>query len=562
MLYYGYISMRCDMINVINSFVFGGRQKSANAPQVILILLLYAVVSTIYFMTLRNPFEFRVRIVMSVILIITYIVLERSRFRAEILAFLNPGVLITIFTFGAVYFNGDFLILHYALGGAMVSHAYMKPKSLIMYIAYVSILQGLIIFIFGINILGPNFSMAQNYVGFMTTFGLQLVIYSFCRSYTTASHAKADFLSNMSHELRTPLNAIIGMTTIAKSAKSFDEVQQSLDKVSDASIHLLGVINDVLDMSKIESGKFELTKSNFNLQATTQRVMSVVSISLLEKNLNFSQNIDDKIPELLYGDDQRFAQVLTNLLANAVKFTPCEGYVKLDIRLIDKTPGYCVIQVDVSDTGIGISEEQQKALFTAFQQADINIARKYGGTGLGLSIAKNIVTMMDGKIWVKSTQGSGSVFSFTCRLELGVAKPKHETDDKASGAGVLFDGKTILLAEDIEINAEIVKALLEPLGISIVCAKNGKEAVRLFEEASGRFDAVLMDVQMPEMDGYEATRKLRATDLPNAKLIPIIAMTANVFREDVEKCLASGMNGHVGKPIDLDEVIKALKQFM
>ena len=556
------VQMRCDMINLINLHIFGGRQKSANAPQVLLILLLYAVVSTIYFTTLRDPFEFRTRIVMSLILIATYILLERSRIKAEVLAFLSPGVLIAIFTFGSIIFNGDFLILHYALGGAMVSHAYLKPRSLMIYIAYISILHGLIIFVFGINILGPNFTMAQNYVGFMTTFGLQLVIYAFCRSYTTASHAKADFLSNMSHELRTPLNAIIGMTTIAKSAKSLEEVQQSLDKVSDASTHLLGVINDVLDMSKIESGKFELTKSNFCLQDTVLRIMSVMSISIAEKNLSYSQNIDKDIPELLFGDDQRLTQVLTNLLANAIKFTPNEGQIRLDARLIDKTPGYCVIQVDVADTGIGISEKQQKALFTAFQQADINISRKYGGTGLGLSIAKNIVSMMDGKIWVKSTLGSGSVFSFTCKFEIGARQPKVETDEKESMQDVSFEGKTILLAEDIEINSEIVIALLEPLGIEIVWAADGVEALRLFEEAGGKFDAVLMDVQMPEMDGYEATRNLRKTSFPNAKTIPIIAMTANVFREDVEKCLASGMNGHVGKPIDIDEVIKVLREWM
>ena len=550
------------MINFINLHIFGGRHKSANAPQVLLILLLYAVVSTIYFTTLRDPFEFRIRIVMSVILLITYIILERSWLRAEVLAFFSPGVLISIFTFGAIFFDGDFLILHYALGGAMVSHAYLKPKSLIVYISYVSILQGIVIFVMGINILGPNFTMAQNYVGFMTTFGLQLVIYAFCKSYTTASHAKADFLSNMSHELRTPLNAIIGMTTIAKSAKSLEEVQQSLNKVSDASVHLLGVINDVLDMSKIDSGKFELTKSDFCLQDIVGRIMSVLSISINEKKLSFSQNIDKNIPKMLVGDDQRLAQVLTNLLANAIKFTPNEGQIKIDAMLIDKTQSHCIIQIDVTDTGIGISEEQQKALFNAFQQADINISRKYGGTGLGLSIAKNIIGMMEGKIWVTSTLGEGSVFSFTCKLGLGSGRVKQSSEESSSISEVSFDGKTILLAEDIEINSEIVKALLEPLGITIVWAADGAEALRMFEEAGGSFDAVLMDVQMPEMDGYEATRKIRASSFPNAKTIPIIAMTANVFREDVEKCLASGMNGHVGKPIDFEEVIKVLTLFM
>ena len=550
------------MINRINKYVFGNRQKSPNAPQVLLILFLYAVASTLYFSTFLYGFDFRARLVMTAVMLSSYIIMENSPLKAEILAFLSPSVLIGVFTFGAVFFNGDFLIFHYSLGGAMVSHAYLKPRSLAIYIFFVSLVQGVIIFVFGINMLGGNFTIAQNYVGFLTTVGLQLVIYSFCKSYSIASHAKSTFLSNMSHELRTPLNAIIGMTNLAKSAKTFEEALQNLGKISDASTHLLGVINHILDMSKIASGKFELTFGRFSIKTAIGRILNVMSIIIAEKKLEVSHSYDKDIPEILVGDDQRFAQVVTNLLANAVKFTPSGGYVSIETRLVEKTGEFCRVRVDISDTGIGISDEQLGTLFKAFQQADQNIVRKYGGTGLGLSIAKNIVEMMDGSIWAESTPGKGSVFSFTCKfMQASPETPEKTRSEAGVGIGAL-EGKRILIAEDIDINAEIIMALLEPFGAGLLWAKNGKEAVDLFVRENGNFDIVFMDVQMPEMDGYEATMCIRQLGLGNSKTVPIIAMTANVFKEDVERCLANGMNGHLGKPIDFDEVVRVLNEFL
>ena len=255
--------------------------------------------------------------------------------------------------------------------------------------------------------------------------------------------------------------------------------------------------------------------------------------------------------------------LLTNLLGNAIKFTPDESSVCLKAALLEEKDGICTIQFEVIDSGIGISPEQQTRLFQSFQQAEISTANKYGGTGLGLSISKNIVEMMNGKIWVESELDKGSTFTFTVQMKRGNSqKYENMTKGEDKSVSVNFAGNRILLAEDVDINCEILLTLLEPTLLEIDCVKNGADAVRLFKEAPERYDMILMDVQMPEMDGYEATRQIRALDFEKAKKIPIIAMTANVFREDIEKCLNAGMNDHIGKPINLENVLEKLQYYL
>jgi len=505
------------------------------------------------------------------------------------------------------------------------------------------------------------------------------------------SRAKSDFLSRMSHEIRTPMNAIIGMTSIGMSTSDIERMKYCFAKIEDASKHLLGIINDILDMSKIEAGKFELSVADFNFEKMLQRVVNVVNFRIDERQQKLTIYIDRAIPKTLVGDDQRLAQILTNLLGNAVKFTPEKGFIRVGTQFLGEENGICTIQITVADTGIGISPEQQARLFKSFQQAEAGTSRKFGGTGLGLSICKNIVEMMGGRIWIESEIGAGSKFAFTIQTLRGAAE-KDESHDwsririlavdsdpyvlshfeviskdlgihcdtaenydealqfiqqnpvynfcfinwkinsadglvfaralremspaviavlmisavkwteveseakksninkflskplfKSAIADIINDslsvgrrhaeeaqsdiygllaGRRILLAEDVEINREIVLALLEPTQVEIDCAENGAEAVRKFRETPKKYEMIFMDVQMPEMDGYEATRAIRALDLPNAKTIPIIAMTANVFREDIEKCHESGMNGHVGKPLDFDHVLRQLRQHL
>ncbi|MDR3248863.1 MAG: response regulator, partial [Treponema sp.] len=388
-----------------------------------------------------------------------------------------------------------------------------------------------------------------------------------------ASQAKTDFLANMSHEMRTPMNAIIGMTAIGKAAGDLEKKEYCLEKIAEASTHLLGVINDVLDMSKIEANKFELDLTDFSFEKMVRKTATVINFKVEEKQQTFIVNMSKDIPGNLYGDEQRLSQVIANLLSNAVKFTPEGGTITLDAVLEETIPlsnknspeeGGCAVRVSVTDTGIGISPEQQARLFSSFTQADSSTSRKYGGTGLGLAISRRIVEMMGGHIWVESVPGQGSTFFFVVPLkrgtleDLGGAVAAPETGEEEDN----FAGFRVLLAEDVEINREIVLSLLEPTGISIECAENGAMATRIFNASPGAFDLIFMDIQMPEMDGYEATRVIRASGAANAGTIPIIAMTANVFKEDVERCLESGMNGHVGKPLDFEEVLGVLRTYL
>jgi CheY-like chemotaxis protein/two-component sensor histidine kinase len=491
------------------------------------------------------------------------------------------------------------------------------------------------------------------------------------------------------------MNAIIGMSTIGLSATEIGRKDYCLEKINDASKHLLGIINDVLDMSKIEANKLELSYVSFNFEKMINKVVSIIGFRVSERNQKLLVSLDDDIPHAIVTDDQRLAQVVTNLLANAVKFTPEEGTIGLSAHLLEEENGQFTIQMEVSDTGIGISPEQQERLFTSFEQADGGTSRKFGGTGLGLAISKRIVELMSGQIWIESQLGKGSTFKFTIKVRRGrdeehsylpanvrwdnvrvlavddadetrdyfkqtatrfgiscdtaadgeealasiartgsydvyfidwkmpgmdgielsrrikslfgdeamiimtSATDWHEIEEDALKAGVgrflrkplstssvadclneLFAASVIqqtetdketlpdfsayrmLLAEDIEVNREIVLALLEPTGLTIECAVDGKEALEMFERDPARYNFVFMDVQMPEMDGREATRKIRALDVPEARTVPIVAMTANVFREDVEDCLNAGMNDHVGKPLDFPDVITMLEKWL
>jgi signal transduction histidine kinase/CheY-like chemotaxis protein len=378
----------------------------------------------------------------------------------------------------------------------------------------------------------------------------------------SASLAKGTFLSNMSHEIRTPLNAIIGMAKIGKEATNIQRKNYSLDKIEGSSAHLLSVINDILDMSKIEAQKFELTPETFDFALMIQRMVDVVAFWAEEKHQKLSVSLDEEIPAILYGDDQRLAQVIANLLSNAVKFTPEYGAIKLEAKLVKRNAKDCTVRFSVSDSGIGVSPEQKERLFHTFEQAENSTSRKFGGTGLGLAISKSFVEMMEGKIWVESTPGEGSTFYFTVQLGYGEEMAKKQQEESVQLKTVDFTGVRILLAEDIEINQEIVLAILEPYGIKIDCAMNGREAVDMFQREPDSYRLILMDVQMPEVNGVEATQMIRSLPLPQAATIPIIAMTANVFREDIEQYLAVGMNEHIGKPLDFEEVIKVLQRHL
>jgi signal transduction histidine kinase/CheY-like chemotaxis protein/HAMP domain-containing protein len=378
-----------------------------------------------------------------------------------------------------------------------------------------------------------------------------------------ASHAKSDFLSRMSHEIRTPMNAIIGMTQIAKSSGDLEKIRGCLEQVENSSNHLLGVINDILDFSKIESGKLSLDVTEFSLTSDMDFVVSMMSSRAREKQITLRLNIRDVKNDGVSTDSLRLNQVLINLLSNAIKFSPPESEISINVRELGSDQGISIYRFEVTDHGIGIGEYQASKLFQPFEQGDGSITRTYGGTGLGLAICKTLVEMMGGKISLQSEEGKGSTFTFTIRCP---AKPKADQKieppaGEEPSAGFDFTGKRCLVVDDVEINREIIIELLADTGIAVESAGDGGKALEMFENsAENWYDLILMDMQMPVMDGCTATRKIRSLDRKDAGAVFIIAMTANVMQEDINRALEAGMNAHLGKPVDLRAMLNLLRR--
>jgi CheY-like chemotaxis protein/two-component sensor histidine kinase len=366
----------------------------------------------------------------------------------------------------------------------------------------------------------------------------------------------------MSHEIRTPLNAIIGMTEIAEKAADIARMRSCNTRIKDASKYLLGLVTDILDMSKIEAGKMELYPQPFSLPAILEQVKDMFLPRCKSGNIDF-RLVYDNVPSFINSDGQRLLQVLANLLSNAVKFTPENGRIDFTVRQIGEIDekGVATLEFSVRDTGIGMSEEQQKKLFQAFQQGDNSIAARYGGTGLGLTISKRIVGLLGGNIHVSSILDKGSTFTVTVPAQ--VCEASEEVDKNSmSSENPNFEGRTLLLVEDMEINREIVLTLLAPSGIRIIEAENGNEAIKKFEQFSSEIDIIFMDIKMPLMDGFGATAAIRSSGLRGADTVPIIALTANAFQDDIDKARAVGMNDYLSKPIDIDKVFALMNKYL
>ena len=381
-----------------------------------------------------------------------------------------------------------------------------------------------------------------------------------------ASKAKTTFLSNMSHEIRTPMNAIIGLNSIALGDAGISEAtREHLQKIGTSAQHLLGVINDILDISRIESGSMSLKNAEFSFAHELEQVNAIVTAQCRDKGIKYTCSVKDGVADYYVGDDMKLRQILINILGNAVKCAPEGGTVSLVVEALAVDGEKCPLRFTIEDTGIGIGKDFLPRMFEAFALEDESYTSKHGSTGLGLSITKSIVELMDGRIDVESEKGVGSKFTVTVTLQ----KSSHNDSERCLSGGqhekprATLSGRTILLAEDLPVNAEIMAMILSMREMKAERAENGRIAVEMFKSHEpGYYSAILMDVRMPEMDGLEATRVIRSMDREDAKSIPIIALTANAFDEDVQNSLQAGLNAHLSKPVEPETVFRTLEELL
>jgi CheY-like chemotaxis protein/two-component sensor histidine kinase len=338
-------------------------------------------------------------------------------------------------------------------------------------------------------------------------------------------------------------------------------MRKCIAQINISSRHLLRLVNDVLDMSKIEEGKLVLERAPFVPDVILDNIISSMHQSAVDKGLSLILDTRGMHGLTLVGDSMRLSQVLINFISNAIKFTPPGGKITLSVDAAARDSEKALILFAVADTGIGMSEEVMARIFLPFEQADSSISRKYGGTGLGLSISRNIIELMGSSVKVESQEGEGTRFSFQVWFDVDRNGGSAEAPEQEEPVSKDFTGRTIMIVDDVEINREIILALLEDTGARCECAADGQEAVDMFTSSpEGRFDLILMDVQMPVMDGCSATRKIRALPRPDAGTVQIIAMTANVFKEDMQMVVEAGMNGHIGKPVEFNDAMNTIEQ--
>ena len=381
-----------------------------------------------------------------------------------------------------------------------------------------------------------------------------------------ANRAKSEFLARMSHDIRTPMNAIMGMTTVAAMhINDHDRLADCLNKITISSRHLLALINDVLDMSRIESGKVTLSEEAFDITDMLESIETIIRTQARNKQQKLDICIQNLTHKAVFGDTLRLRQVFVNILGNAVKFTPPGGTITFSIReLTSHIHGVGFYEFVCEDTGIGMDEEFIKTIFDPFTRSQHSVSQNIEGTGLGMSITHNIVRMMNGELLVESQPGVGS--KFTVRIPLKLQNPKTEKVPQTEAAGLEqadYSGKRILLVEDNELNREIAEELLSYIGVSVEQAENGQAAVNLFEKSPlFYYDLIFMDIQMPVMNGYDAARRIRGLVRDDAQTVPIVAMSANAFEDDIRLTRESGMNDHVAKPVEVDKLLEALNKWL
>ena len=559
------------MINMVESLIFRNRPVSKLAPNILLLLIVLLLVRSLYVGLFFDSFYLILNIALLSALVFTFWILEMTVKNRFILSFLAPFAVVFFLTLYAI-FVFDFLIFLYAIGAALVSLTYMKPKGMLLYIVLSSV-SLLIILVLGINILGEEFSSAHHYVNLILATGINFLLYLFNKSYTSlideleqtkekaleASRIKSDFLASMSHEIRTPLNSIIGLTEVISRYTKNEKAAEYIKTLKKSSKHLLTLVNDVLDFSKIEQGIVDVHEVTYSLKSLIKDVLGIIRPRLEEKEPSIELDIDIDSELLSFsfiGDKIKLTQILINIMTNSLKYTQ-EGSVRLKVEGIQKSSSREMeLRFTITDTGIGIHEKDKINLFTEFSRFNLDQNASIEGTGLGLAIVYRFIQAMGGEIKIDSAYKKGTtvIISITQKINYN-----GQIDANIEEKSIKLNAAKLLVVDDVESNLVVLEGFLENQNIELHCVSSGLEAIQKSMER--KYDLILMDHLMPLMDGTETMKKIRNVDNFNCHT-PVIVVTANAVIGVREKLIAAGFDDYISKPIDIKELNMKLGKWL